>query len=107
MNILAKIAFKTLLFFCFKETKGLIDCIKSKISDYNKAKVRAKAVGVKTRDYSFFDENFSYPIEIPTYRINEGKKYYFSPEELSVIYRENLQMAYNENIALLRTIANR
>ncbi|MCM1540389.1 MAG: hypothetical protein NC121_03920 [Blautia sp.] len=36
------------------ETKGLIDSIKSRITDYNKAKVRAKALGKKMTDYSFF-----------------------------------------------------
>lgn len=89
------------------ETKGFIDCIKKKISDYNKAKVRAKASGVRTQDYSFFNENFSYPIEIPTYTINSGRKYYYSSDELIMIYKENLQMAYNENKVLLKSISDR
>lgn len=89
------------------ETRGLIDCIKSKIAEYNKARVRAKAVGIKTQDYSFFDENFSYPIEIPTYKINSGAKYYYTADDLIMIYRDNLQMAYNENRIILKTISNR
>lgn len=89
------------------ETRGLIDCIKSKITEYNKARIRAKATGIKTQDYSFFDENFSYPIEIPTYTIISGAKYYYSADDLIIIYRDNLQMAYSENKALLKTISNR
>lgn len=90
-----------------EESKGLIDCIKDKIIDYTKAKVRAKADGVKTRDYSFFDENFSYPIEIPSYCIIDGEKHYHSADDLIPIYREHLQMAYNENKQLLKSISNR
>lgn len=89
------------------ETKGLIDCIKSKLSNYKKAKVRARASGLKTRDYSFFDENFSYPIEIPSYKINLGKKYYFSADDLISIYHDNLEVAYNDNKNLLKLISDR
>lgn len=89
------------------KTKGLLDCINSKITDYNKARVRAKAAGIKTRDYSFFDENFSYPIEIPSYEIVSGSRYYYSVNDLISIYRENLQVAYNDNKDLLRAISNR
>lgn len=89
------------------ETKGLIDCIKSRIFDYTKAKVRAKASGVKTREYSFFDENFNYPVEIPSYAVISGQKHFYSADELIPIYRDNLQMAYNENKGLLRTISDR
>lgn len=90
-----------------EETKGLIDCIKLNIAEYNKARVRAKALGIKTQDYSFFDENFSYPIEIPTYRIISNQKYYYSADDLISIYRDNLQMAYNENKELLKAISDR
>lgn len=90
-----------------EESKGLIDCIKEKIIDYNKAKVRAKADGIKTRDYSFFDENFSYPVEIPSYCIIDGEKHYHTADDLIPIYREHLQMAYNENKQLLKSISNR
>lgn len=89
------------------ETKGIIDCIKDKVSYYNKARVRAKANGVKTQDYSFFDENFTYPVEISTYKIVSGHKSYHSASELIEIYRDNLIMAYNENIVTLKTISNR
>lgn len=89
------------------ETKGIIDCIKDKITTYKKARIRAKANGVKTQDYSFFNENFTYPVEISTYKIISGKKRYYSASELIEIYQDNLIMAYNENIATLKIITNR
>lgn len=90
-----------------EETRGLIDCIRSNLEGYNKAKVRAKAPGIKTQEYSFFDENFSYPIEIPAFTMVKGEKCYFSSNELISIYRERLQAAYYQNIMLLRTISDR
>lgn len=90
-----------------EETKGVIDCIKGKITSYQRAKVRAKAEGIKTQDYSFFDENFTYPVEIATYKIVSGEKYYHTAKDLIDIYRDNLIMSYNENINMLRTISNR
>ncbi len=89
------------------ETRGLIDCIKSKKHNYNKAKVRGKVDGERTQDYSFFDENFTYPIDITTYRIENYEKKYLSAAELIPIYRDNLLLAYNENFDMLKTIANR
>ena len=89
------------------ETKGLIDCIRGKIKEYNKARIRAKADGVKTQDYSFFDENFTYPVEIATYRTVSGEKHYNTAKELIQIYKDNLVMAYNENINTLRVITDR
>lgn len=90
-----------------KETIGLLDCIKKLKSMYTKAKVRAKAEGIKTMDYSFFDENFSYPIEISTYTIKEGKKIYHSANELIPIYCENLIMSFNENKPIIIQLIDR
>lgn len=90
-----------------EESRGLIDCIKSKIKDYTKAKVRGKATGLKTSDYNFFDENFSYPIEIPSYHVVSGEKHYYSANDLISIYQQHLQMAYNTNKELLKAISNR
>lgn len=90
-----------------EETKGIIECIKSCVDSYTKAKVRAKAQGVKTQDYSFYDENFSYPIEIPTYEIISDQKRYYSAFERIPFYRDNLKMAFNENKVLLRTLSDR
>ena len=90
-----------------EETIGLLDCIKSKVAEYNKARVRAKALGKKTQDYSFFDENFSYPIDIPMYTIISDEKYYYTAKDLISIYRDKLRMAYRENKELLMAISDR
>ncbi len=90
-----------------EETKGVIDCIKERISDYNKAKVHAKAAGVKMQDYSFFDENFAYLVDIPTYTVISGQKRFYTANERVDICRDHLVMAYNENINLLKSITNR
>lgn len=89
------------------ETKGLLDCIQKKINMYKKAKVRGKVAGEKTQDYSFFGENFSYTIEVPSYRVVNYEKKYFSSDELVNIYRDNMLAAYNENSEMLSTIVNR
>lgn len=89
------------------ETRGLLDCIKSKVHNYNKAKVRGKVEGERTQDYSFFNENFTYPIDIVTYRVENYEKKYLSAVELISIYRDNLLLAYNENCNMLKTITNR
>lgn len=88
-------------------SRGLIDCIKEKISEYNKAKIKAKADGVKTQDYNFFDENFTYPVEIPSYHIVGGEKKYYTADELISIYSDNLIMSFNENYQILKTISDR
>lgn len=90
-----------------EESRSLIDSIKSQLGRYNKAKVRAKAQGKKMQEYNFFDENFSYPIEIPTYKPIGGVKRYFTPDEFMVIYRDNLNMSFNENYTLLRQMSDR
>lgn len=90
-----------------EETIGLLDCIKNTVDEYNKAKVRAKAEGIKTQDYNFFNENFSYKVDIPMYEPRSGQKHYFTADELVFIYKDHLTMAYNENSNLLRTISNR
>ena len=84
-----------------------MDCMKSKLGTYRKAKVRAKAKDVKTQEYSFFDENFTYAVEIPTYIVEGDRKKYYSADELIPIYEMHLSMAYNENKNLLKTLTNR
>ena len=66
-----------------EETRSLINCIKNQITAYNKARIRAKAEGVKTQDYSFFEENFSYPIDIPIYEPIGDKKHYYNAKTFS------------------------
>lgn len=89
--------------------KNLIDIIKSHISVYKKAKLIGKeeTEQTKLREYNFFDENFSFSIDIVNYRVHAGKKVFFSIDELKDQYKDNLIMAYNENYTLFKTICEK
>ena len=90
-----------------EDSRNLIDSIKGNLGNFKKAKIRAKASGEKTRDYSFFDENFSYPIDIPIYKNTSGEKISYSADELIEIYEEKLEETYRENKGLLISLADR
>ena len=90
-----------------EDTKKVIDVVKDTVPFYLKAKVRAKAKGVKAQDYSFFDENFTYPIDIQSYEIIGDRKRYYSADELVGEYKSNLIMAYVENEQTLKLITDR
>lgn len=92
-----------------EEVKGIINAIKVKCSNhkYLKAKMRAKTTKVKARDYNFFEENFSYPIDINIYHIENYKKVYYSVDELVEIFRNNMIMAYRESIEMISKIIDR
>lgn len=90
-----------------EESRGLIDCIKNKLATYNKARIRAKAEGIKTQEYSFLEENFSYPIDIPKYEIVGDKKRFYSADEMVSIYKEHLTEAYGSCKLVLHQISNR
>lgn len=90
-----------------EHSRKLIKTIRNNLNIYNKAKIRAKAEGIKTQDYNFFDENFSYLVEIPTYTVENQSKRYLSEKELIKVYEDNLKMAYNECLITLKAISNR
>lgn len=89
------------------ETRGVIDGLKAAIGKYRKARVRAKAKNIKTQDYNLFEEYYNYSVDIPTYKVVNYHKIYYTANELVQIFREHLLMAYTENINLLRSITNR
>ena len=89
------------------ETRSLIDKIRGRLGGYRKALVRARADGIKTQDFNFYNEYFSYSVEIRTYSIENGRKHYYTADQLITEYRDNLIMAFNENESLLRGITNR
>ena len=89
------------------ETRNLIDRIREHLSGYRKALVRARADGIKTQDFNFYNEYFSYPVEIRTYSIENGRKHYYTADQLITEYKDNLIMAFNENEGILKSIANR
>lgn len=91
------------------EVKKIIDEVKEKCNKrkYMKAKMRAKTKTVKARDYNFFDENFSYPIDINIYHIKDYKKVYYTVDELVEIFKQNMIMAYKESIEMISMTINR
>lgn len=91
------------------EVKKIINKIKEKCRniDYTKAKMKAKTKNIKAREYNFYEENFSYPIDITNYHIENYTKVYFTVDELVDIYRNNLLMAYNESIELINMTIGR
>ena len=87
-----------------EETKGLMDAIKEQLPGYTKARMRAKARNLKLRDYNFFEDKFSYPIDIQNSYIQEGEIIYYTVEQLVEIYRRKMREAYNDNEKLLKLI---
>ena len=92
-----------------EEVKGIIDAVKEKCREnrYIKAKMRARTKTVKARDYNFFYENFSYPIDINTYHIEDYKKVYYTVDELVEIFKKHMKLAYRESIEMSSRIINR
>lgn len=89
------------------ETRLLMDVIKDGLPGYTKAKMKAKARNLKLRDYNFFDDKFSYPIDINDSNIKDGERIYYTVEELVDVYRRKMREAYNGNEKLLRIILGR
>lgn len=89
------------------ETRKLMDAIKESLPRYHKAKMRAKARNLKLRDYNFFEDKFSYPIDIQNSYIREGERIYYSVEQLAEIYKRKMLAAYFENEKLILLILGR
>lgn len=88
------------------ETKNLIDKIKNKLDFYKKAKMKAKTKKLKLRDYNFYDENFSYPIDVPLYYMQNYERIYYSVDEMVEIYKQNIVSAFRINKTILIEIVN-
>lgn len=89
------------------QTRGLIDSIRRKLPNYNKASVRGKYPGERMQDYSFLDEYFYYIIDVPMYKTINGEKQYFSADELINVYQDKLYSAYYNKKDILISITNR
>lgn len=89
------------------ETRKIMDAIKESLPRYHKAKMRAKAQNLKLRDYNFFDDKFSYPIDIQNSYIREGERIYYSVEQLAELYQRKMMNAYFENEKLILLILGR
>lgn len=89
------------------EAQNIIKKMKQCLSRYDKARVIGKIENKKAQDYNFFEENFSYPIDVVAYHIEGHERKYYSPDEFIEIYQKELVAAYKANEKILRTIANR
>lgn len=90
-----------------EETKKIMDAIKSKLSGYKKAKMKAKDQNTKLREYNFFEDKFSYPIDVQDSYTRNGERIYYTVDELVDEYKRRLRAAYYENERLLRVILDR
>lgn len=90
-----------------EETTKVMDFIKENLHSYNKAKMKAKARNLKLRDYNFFEDNFSYPIDIQNSYVRDRERIYYTVDQLVDIYRRRMRTAYIENERLLRLILGR
>lgn len=88
---------------------GMIRTIEGmkRAGNYTKALLRGKYEDKKTRDYSFFDENFSYPVDVPQYTIRRGEKHYYKSDELKHIYYKHMLATYHEVKGIVVPLANR
>lgn len=107
LNVVVKGIPRSMITFGADETKGLIQCITSHLNEYRKAKMKARDKKEKLKDYNFFEDNFSYPIDIVEYHIVNYERVYYTVEELVEIYKRNIVSAYLENKEILRTIIGR
>ena len=91
-----------------ESTDRLIDILADSVENTaQRIKLRGKVNGNKTQDYCFYDDYFTYPVDIPVYRTVDKKKVYFQLDERIPYYRSNLEMAYNENKELILILAGR
>ena len=89
------------------ESMNLIDKIRHNLELYKKAKMKAKSRNLKLRDYNFYEENFSYNVDIPEYHIINYERIYYTVDQLVDIYKQNIVQAFHENRSILIEIANK
>ncbi len=88
-------------------TMQVIDVIRARLNKFVKAKVKAKSVTTKARDYSFFEEKFYYPIEVASYHMENNRRVYYTADELEDIYRQNMLYSFQQVRGIILSIANR
>lgn len=86
--------------------KKIIDAVYAGTENYDKAKMFAKAETVKAREYNFFDDNFTYPIDVASYHVQENERVYYTTDELVGIYRQNIIIAFNDSKGILDLFGN-
>lgn len=90
-----------------EDSMKIIDKIMNRLPLLSAAKLRAKTLGEKTRDYNFYEENFYFPIDIKEFRFENGKKVYLSSDELVNAYSISIMGIYNMSKDFVLGVANR
>ncbi len=90
----------------------IIDIIQKSIEKFGKinlpkASIKGKARNIKTREYSFYEENFYFPVDIPAYRMEGEQRIYYDEAELAQINLYNMQYSYNESLDFILPIIRR
>lgn len=111
-NLVAKVQVKTAFRKSYithnsKESKNLIDKIRENSKVYNQAKLKAKTSSTKMREYDFFEQYFSYSIDVSNYRIENYERVYYSVDELMQIFKQNMVQSFIENKKVLKEIIGR
>ncbi|MCI9141594.1 MAG: hypothetical protein HFH87_03095 [Lachnospiraceae bacterium] len=106
-KVLVKASARQTITYDSVESQNLIKAIWENIAGYKKAKLKARTARTRMRDYDFFEQYFSYPVDIVFYHIVDYDRVYYTVDELMEIYRTNIIQAFVQNKDLLRTVISR
>ena len=90
-----------------EESNKLIDCIREKSSLYKEASVHGKYEGTNMEDYFFYGENFYFLVDINISRMEQGKKRFLSPDEITSLYKQKIAGLYNQYRDYISSSTNR
>ncbi len=106
-RVMVKAPNRQTITFDSEESQNLIKEVWNNITGYSGAKLRAKTARTKMREYDFFEQYFSYPVDITYYHIVDYERVYYTVDELMEINKQNIIQAFVENKKILRTVINR
>ena len=87
-----------------KSVKAIIDLIRSSLNRFSRASIQGRTQGTKLREYNFFEDKFSYEIDVKNYRINGGEKHFLSVDEMTLLYKDKIKESFRQNLELLKII---
>lgn len=90
-----------------EKVRDVLDILINKKAKYSKTKVRGRSEQFNSRDFDLNAKMFTYPIDVVTYRIVNGRKVEYSLQEVVDQFRSGLKKAYENNYDLITGIANR
>lgn len=106
-RVLVKADARRTMTYDSEESRSLIREIWDNIKEYRGAKIKAKTARHRMREYDFFEQYFSYPIDIALYHMVDYERVYYSVDELMEIFKQNIIHAFVENEELLKIIISR